>query len=260
MTDYASIQAAVLFVLAENVLVRRALCDFVEVTLPDWLVLDGGFDETTIALVRSRQPDVVLIDLAIPSTDGASLIRKLRTVVPSTPIIALTVDHDELYLDALRAAGSTCCLPIWELRHSFLSALEDGLSNDGRTRTQKKIVCVEDDLDTMELIRFILERHDFTMIGALGGLGAQAIIREQQPDLVLLDLMMPGVSGWDVYEQMQADTVTREIPVIVITVLDPGWIERESRPIGELQGYLIKPFNPRDLLTAIGRTLSQKVA
>jgi DNA-binding response OmpR family regulator len=258
MTDYASIKAAVLFVVADNDLVRQSLCDFVKGILPDWMVIHGGLDEQSISAIGARSPDAILVDLALPHTDGVSIIRKLKTVAPSAPIIALTMDDDEPYLDAVRSAGSTFCLPIWELRHKFLSVLQDGIAPAGDARSHRRIVCVEDDLDTLELIRFVLERHSYVVIGALGGHSAHEIILKHNPDLVLLDLMMPGVNGWEVYEQMKADERTQDIPVIVITVLDPDWMKVTGSAPTALEGYVAKPFNPRVLLAEINKKLSSR--
>jgi CheY-like chemotaxis protein len=81
----------------------------------------------------------------------------------------------------------------------------------------KFILCIEDEPEMIDLIRLILERRGFNVQGAAGGVEGIKKVRELHPDLVLLDLMMPDMDGWEVYQQMKADESTRNIPVIVVT-------------------------------------------
>src|SRR3974377_2497727 len=78
----------------------------------------------------------------------------------------------------------------------------------------KKVVCVEDEPEIIDLIRLILGRKGFDLTGATGGLEGLEAIRRVKPDLVLLDLMMPDMDGWEVYQQMKADSELKNIPVI----------------------------------------------
>ncbi|HNN14798.1 MAG TPA: response regulator, partial [Anaerolineales bacterium] len=66
----------------------------------------------------------------------------------------------------------------------------------------KKILCIEDEPEMVDLIRLILIRKGFEVFGAPGGLEGIRLVREMHPDLVLLDLMMPDMDGWEVYQQM----------------------------------------------------------
>ncbi len=81
----------------------------------------------------------------------------------------------------------------------------------------KCILCVEDEPEMIDLMRLILGRRGFEVKGAAGGVEGLRMIREELPDLVLLDLMMPDMDGWEVYQQMKADEKTKGIPVIVVT-------------------------------------------
>src|SRR5512141_1150727 len=83
--------------------------------------------------------------------------------------------------------------------------------------TLKQVVCIEDDPEMIELIRLILNRLSVQVHGAAGGEEGLKMIREMHPDLVLLDLMMPDMDGWEVYQQMKSDESIHKIPVIVVT-------------------------------------------
>lgn len=86
------------------------------------------------------------------------------------------------------------------------------------TRTWK-VVCIEDEAPMVELLEFILKKHGYEGHMAMNGQEGLELIRSVRPDLVLLDLMLPGMDGWEVYQHMKADEVMRAIPVIIVTRL-----------------------------------------
>ena len=80
-----------------------------------------------------------------------------------------------------------------------------------------RVVCIEDEPEMIDLVRLILSREGFEVVGAPGGIEGLNIIEDLQPDLVLLDLMMPDMDGWEVYQRMKSNPNTSHIPVIVVT-------------------------------------------
>ncbi|HLE03882.1 MAG TPA: response regulator, partial [Anaerolineales bacterium] len=81
----------------------------------------------------------------------------------------------------------------------------------------KRVVCIEDEPEMIDLVRLILGRRGFEVVGANGGLEGLALVASEKPDLVLLDLMMPDMDGWEVYQRMKSDEALRDIPVVVVT-------------------------------------------
>jgi two-component system response regulator VicR len=122
----------------------------------------------------------------------------------------------------------------------------------------RRVVVIEDDPAMIQLIALILENHGFEVISATGGPeGLEAIAREK-PDLVLLDLMMPGMSGWDVYQQMKADEYMETVPVIVVTAKARNIDKTLGLYIAKVQDYITKPFGPAELLNSIARVLDDE--
>jgi DNA-binding response OmpR family regulator len=119
----------------------------------------------------------------------------------------------------------------------------------------KKVLCIEDDQEMIDLIKLILERKGFQFVGAVGGReGLEAIAREK-PDLVLLDIMMPDIDGWDVYRQMKANEAFKDLPVIVVTAKAQSIDKVLGLHIAKVDDYVTKPFGPKELLRSINKVL-----
>lgn len=125
--------------------------------------------------------------------------------------------------------------------------------------TVKRILCVEDEPEMIDLIRLILGRRGFEVHGAAGGVEGIRLIRELHPDLVLLDLMMPDMDGWEVYQQMKADAATRDIPVIVVTAKAQNIDKVLGLHIAKVDDYIAKPFSPQELMDSVDKIFSQQV-
>jgi len=119
--------------------------------------------------------------------------------------------------------------------------------------TPKQILCIEDEPEMIDLIRLILGRRGFEVVGAAGGKEGLEKVRQEQPDLVLLDLMMPDMDGWEVYQQMKADEKTKNIPVIVVTAKAQSIDKVLGLHIAKVDDYIAKPFSPQELLNSVDK-------
>jgi DNA-binding response OmpR family regulator len=126
------------------------------------------------------------------------------------------------------------------------------------TMSGKKILCIEDETEMIDLMRLILSRRGYEVFGAPGGLEGIKLVREIHPDLVLLDLMMPVMDGWEVYQQMKADESTRDIPVIVVTAKAQNIDKVLGLHIAKVDDYIAKPFSPQELLESVEKVIGQK--
>ena len=122
----------------------------------------------------------------------------------------------------------------------------------------RRIVYIEDEEEMIDLVRLILGRKGFEVIGAGGGRDGLDTIRRVLPDLVLLDLMMPDIDGWDVYQQMKADEATRNIPVIVVTAKAQSIDKVLGLHIARVEDYISKPFSPQDLVDSVQKVLDER--
>jgi two-component system, OmpR family, response regulator VicR len=123
---------------------------------------------------------------------------------------------------------------------------------------KKTILCIEDEEEMIDLIRLILTRRGFDVRGANGGKEGLEMIRQEHPDLILLDLMMPDMDGWEVYQQMKADDSTKNIPVIVVTAKAQSIDKVLGLHIAKVDDYIAKPFSPQELLSSVDNVLARQ--
>lgn len=121
----------------------------------------------------------------------------------------------------------------------------------------RKVVCVEDEPEMIDLMRLILSRKGFEVIGANGGAEGIEKIRAEKPDIVLLDLMMPDVDGWQVYQQVKADPETADIPVVVVTAKAQNIDKVLGLHIAKVDDYIPKPFSLQELVDRVEAVLKR---
>jgi two-component system, OmpR family, alkaline phosphatase synthesis response regulator PhoP len=117
-------------------------------------------------------------------------------------------------------------------------------------RQHPRVLVVEDERDVAELIRYNLSKEGYDVIVAPTGADALKEARAAHPDVVLLDIMVPQLNGWEVCRRLKQDAETRNIPVIMVT----GRVEEGDKVLGFEMGaddYVTKPFSPRELLARI---------
>jgi DNA-binding response OmpR family regulator len=121
----------------------------------------------------------------------------------------------------------------------------------------KLVICIEDEPEMIELVKLILGRKGFEVQGAIGGRPGLELIEERKPDLVLLDLMMPDMDGWEVYQQIKAHAELRNIPVIVVTAKAQSIDKVLGLHIAKVDDYITKPFGPQELLESVNKVLGE---
>jgi CheY-like chemotaxis protein len=115
-------------------------------------------------------------------------------------------------------------------------------------------MAVDDDHVIRGLLEVNLEMEGYDVVTAFDGQDALEKVRENPPDLILLDVMMPNVNGWQVAEALKGDEKTREIPIIFLSARAMEADVRKGTDIG-VESYVTKPFDPIDLMDLVSRLL-----
>ncbi len=126
------------------------------------------------------------------------------------------------------------------------------MSDEART-----VLVADDDEDILQLVSFRLERAGYTVVTAADGQQALAAARQHQPDLAVLDVMMPGLNGYEVTRQLRADPATAAIPVILLTArVQEADVSRGFEAGAD--DYLRKPFSPQELRSRVQAILARR--
>lgn len=124
--------------------------------------------------------------------------------------------------------------------------------------TLKQVIYFEDENDMVELVRIILGREGYHVEGVSEGRAGLKLVKENLPDIILLDLMMPDMDGWEIYRQLKNDDKTMDIPVIVITAKAQSIDKVLGLEIAKVDDYISKPFRPHELIARVDKVLSEK--
>lgn len=112
------------------------------------------------------------------------------------------------------------------------------------------VLLIEDEPNICEAIRFILMRDGFTVTVLADGRDAEAEVRAHRPDVLILDVMLPGRSGYEVLAALRADPETRTLPVLMLTARGQTRDRAEAERIGA-SGFMTKPFSNAEILAAV---------
>jgi DNA-binding response OmpR family regulator len=119
-----------------------------------------------------------------------------------------------------------------------------------------RILAVDDEPHILKLVAFSLKAGGFEVIEANDGLSAIEIAQAEQPDLILLDVMMPVLDGFEACRRLKQDPATSEIPVVMLTAKTQLSEQKAGLDSGAL-GYICKPFTPKDLVAQVQAYLGE---
>jgi CheY-like chemotaxis protein len=122
------------------------------------------------------------------------------------------------------------------------------------TATGSKVLCVDDDHDQRLLLSFLLERRGLDVRTAYDGAQGVAIAQEWLPDLILMDLMMPGVGGFEAAKMLRADPRTSHIPILALTAYGEKKMQAKAEAAG-MDGFVMKTILPADLSDVLSEYL-----
>ena len=122
-----------------------------------------------------------------------------------------------------------------------------------------RILVAEDDPDSRRIVVKVLTREGYGVLDVSGGEAAVAIAQAEHPDLVVMDLAMPGMDGWEATRRLKADPRTADIPIIALTAFALRGDEERARAAG-CDGYLAKPCRPQTIREAVRDMLAARRA
>ncbi|CAG0934995.1 Transcriptional regulatory protein AfsQ1 [Thermoflexales bacterium] len=122
--------------------------------------------------------------------------------------------------------------------------------------SQPSILVVDDELETVELIRAAFKRRRCNVIGALNGRDGLRLAREHRPAIILIDLMLPGISGFELCRHLRADPITAHIPQVILSARESPVDQAEALAAGA-DRYLVKPVGIKILVSMVEGLIDQ---
>jgi diguanylate cyclase len=130
--------------------------------------------------------------------------------------------------------------------------------NEGPTAGHPaRILVVDDDRDNREVLGVVLRCEGFVVLSAASGEEALAIVAQQSPDLILLDVMMPGMNGYNVAARIKGTHATKSIPIMMVTALDDSVSRARALDVGA-DDFLVKPFDRAELCLRVKNLLRRR--
>jgi CheY-like chemotaxis protein/signal transduction histidine kinase len=245
---------------------RRRVGSILEAAGYDVTLASSG--QEGLSLMRAGQYDAVVLDLVMPGMSGLDVLRSVRADerLTGTPFIVLSA----LYMtkgeravlgpgvsSVVRKGDSTAEELTAQLRRAIASRGVVPASDRAATSAvgrRARVLVVEDNVDNLFTIKQVLASLPVTIETAASGPEALEICRQQAPDLIMMDVELPGMSGLDASRAIHALPDCGRIPIIAITA-DAMSGDRERVLDAQCSDYLAKPVQPLDVVTAVTRAL-----
>ena len=225
-------------------------------TTQGFKVITAGTGEEAVRLARSQRPDAITLDVLMPGMDGWTVLRSLKAdpMTAAIPVVVVSMLDDRDIGFALGAADYITKPVDRDRLVSALGRFRDG----GQSPGPRPVLVVEDDPATREVIRRALERDGWLVREAANGRAALDAVKREVPDLVVLDLMMPEMDGFEFVSELRQSESGRHLPVVVVTAKEVT-AEDRARLSGQVSRILNKgSFTREELVAELRRSLESK--
>jgi PAS domain S-box-containing protein len=207
-----------------------------------------------LTIARDKKPDVITVDLRMPNVDGLALVEILKhdPDTRKTPVVVLSISDER---DRASAAGADAYLSKPVEASPLIEAIGRLLAERGRDR--QKILLIDDDRGIRMICRDVLEGHGFLVRESEDAERALAEARRFKPDLVLVDVMMPGMDGFQLAQRLRGDRETSLTPIIFLSARGQTADKVRAFKLGA-EDYLVKPFDSAELVARVEKALMRR--
>ena len=178
-------------------------------------VVSATSGEEALRIARELQPDAITLDIVLPDCDGLLVLAKLKneSTTRDIPVVVVSItDRSEVGFSL--GASEWLVKPVE--RGALIRAVKSSTSSQD-SEARKHILIVDDELQAREYLTSLLVPLGFDVATASGGAEGIARTREMNPDLIVLDLMMPDVNGFQVVDTLRRDPDCQQIPILIVT-------------------------------------------
>jgi PAS domain S-box-containing protein len=213
-------------------------------------VLDARDASSAVHIARTMRPDVITVDLLMPGVDGWDFIERLRAEEPLARIPVIVVSGLPEATESRRRPEGVAVVAKGEGLDQLLREIGHSLGN----RRAATVLVAEDDADLRGVLAAALARNGHRVLQARDGAEALAAIERESVDLLVLDLVMPNIDGYEVLARLRSDEQHARIPVVVVSGADQSSSELRSLRLGA-NVFLTKPIEAAALTEEVTRLL-----
>jgi DNA-binding response OmpR family regulator len=222
----------------------------------DYDVLNVGDAIQAVQFARKEIPDLIILDLMIPGGGGLNVLERLKrlTETQGIPVIVLTgVDDAETKEKAMQAGAIEYLVKPYNAQE-LLESVEEHIAKQAEEKEESEssgiILIVDNDADFAKTLAHDLERANYKTFIAYDVDQGTRIAREQKPDLIILEILLPGGGGFTFFKNLKSLAYTQNIPVIVLTAVEDEEYRQKMMQAG-VKYYIEKPYNLSFLLDTI---------
>ena len=221
----------------------------------DYDVLNVGDAIQGVQFARKEIPDLVILDLMIPGGGGLNVLERLNQIpeTQSIPIVVLTGIHDPETKKKALGAGAVEYLEKPYNAQELLRSVEQNIKEEEKEEEGKisgTILIVDDDIDFTKKLAHDLQRANYRTSTAYDVDQGMRLAREEKPDLIILDLLLPGGGGFTFFKNLKSLAYTQSTPVIVLTAVEDEDYRQRMMEAG-VKYYIKKPYDLSFLLDTI---------
>src|SRR5271170_4614077 len=223
-----AVSAASILIVEDNGATRKMMR--LALQAEGYSVLEAEDGQSALQLAAEHNPAIVLLDCGLPDMDGFDVARRLRALAPNLPIFAVTgwTGLDEA---RILTAGFLDVLvkPVVPSRLVDIVERYVGRAASRSAKTGKRILLVDDDPTQRKLGQLALANAGFEVVVADDGEAALQFAREQRPDAILADVLMPKLDGFGLCKAVRADPTLSSVPIVLMSA---HYLEDEDRALG----------------------------
>jgi DNA-binding response OmpR family regulator len=228
--------------------------------------------KSAVSTAQKEEPDIIILDIGLPDGDGFGVMEQLKSLTPplKIPIVMITgrdpLKNEQRALDSgIKAflqkpvANDVLLRTIREaLRESGVPVLEKSgkqIVKEAAYKAEKKVLVVDDDLDLLRGLETRLKANGYTVFVAVDANSSVRLAQKAEPDVIILDIGLPGGDGFNVIELMKSLIPPLDIPVIILTGMD-SMENRKRAVVSGVKAYLRKPVDNDALLKTLRAVLA----
>ena len=245
-----------ILVVEDSELIRQVIVR--ELRQAGYTVFQGRDGEEALSLARKEKPDLITLDIIMPGISGYETCKRLRDdpITMDTPVIMVTsCDSPEERTKGFEAGAVEYFVKPFaaEQLANFIKVLFE----TRKTRRKETAVVIEDTKTTLAIIKHILKKQGIKVITAENGKEGLEKIKKFAPDIIVCDIFMPVMDGFQVCHEVKTSPFTRQIPVILLTSSGKKEDTLKGLALGA-SDYIVKPFDEDELLGRVNNLLANK--